>query len=97
MLVLLKNLHLLLNSLTLCSQIAIQVGRYIVTMMGTGVILAVGFQLSGKHKQLYREKLVPLHLLCGRYFLKGINLSNQIFHIMKQEFCAYLMKAEICR
>ncbi|KAM6598581.1 hypothetical protein CsatA_018190 [Cannabis sativa] len=30
------------------SSIAVQIGRYIVTMMSTGVILGVGFQLSGK-------------------------------------------------
>ena len=29
------------------SSIAIQIGRYIVTMMSTGVILAIGFQMSG--------------------------------------------------
>ncbi|PKI60273.1 hypothetical protein CRG98_019328 [Punica granatum] len=34
------------------SSIAVQVGRYIVTMMGTGVILAVGFQLSGGDPQM---------------------------------------------
>ncbi|KAK4761918.1 hypothetical protein SAY87_029802 [Trapa incisa] len=34
------------------SSIAIQMGRYIVTMMGTGVILAVGFQLSGGDPQM---------------------------------------------
>ncbi|XP_044464337.1 probable chlorophyll(ide) b reductase NYC1, chloroplastic [Mangifera indica] len=32
--------------------IAIQIGRYIVTMMSTGVILAVGFQLSGGDSQM---------------------------------------------
>lgn len=34
------------------SKIAIQIGRYIVTMMSTGVILGVGFQLSGGDSQL---------------------------------------------
>ncbi|RYR57424.1 hypothetical protein Ahy_A05g023164 isoform A [Arachis hypogaea] len=34
------------------SSIAIQIGRYIVTMMSTGVILAVGFQMSGGDSQL---------------------------------------------
>lgn len=34
------------------SSIAVQIGRYIVTMMSTGVILAVGFQLSGGDSQL---------------------------------------------
>ncbi|EXB79941.1 putative chlorophyll(ide) b reductase NYC1 [Morus notabilis] len=34
------------------SSIAIQIGRYIVTMMSTGVILGVGFQLSGGDNQL---------------------------------------------
>lgn len=29
------------------SQAAVQIGRYIVTMMSTGVVLAVGFQMSG--------------------------------------------------
>ncbi|KAK4604178.1 hypothetical protein RGQ29_012614 [Quercus rubra] len=32
--------------------IALQVGRYIITMMSTGVILAVGFQLSGGDSQM---------------------------------------------
>ncbi|OAY53758.1 probable chlorophyll(ide) b reductase NYC1, chloroplastic isoform X1 [Manihot esculenta] len=34
------------------SSIAIQIGRYIVTMMSTGVILAIGFQLSGGDSQM---------------------------------------------
>ncbi|KAF5748588.1 hypothetical protein HS088_TW04G00546 [Tripterygium wilfordii] len=34
------------------SSIALQVGRYIVTMMSTGVVLAVGFQLSGGDSQM---------------------------------------------
>lgn len=34
------------------SLIAVQIGRYIVTMMSTGVILAVGFQLSGGDSQM---------------------------------------------
>nr|QIC54087.1 chlorophyll b reductase [Paeonia lactiflora] len=34
------------------SSIAVQIGRYIVTMMSTGVILAVGFQLSCGDSQL---------------------------------------------
>uniref|UniRef100_A0A2P2K3N3 chlorophyll(ide) b reductase n=3 Tax=Rhizophora mucronata TaxID=61149 RepID=A0A2P2K3N3_RHIMU len=34
------------------SSIAIQIGRYIVTMMSTGVILAIGFQLSGGDCQM---------------------------------------------
>lgn len=34
------------------SSIAIQIGRYIVTMMSTGVVLAVGFQLSGGDSQM---------------------------------------------
>ncbi|XP_002514298.2 probable chlorophyll(ide) b reductase NYC1, chloroplastic isoform X1 [Ricinus communis] len=34
------------------SSIALQIGRYIVTMMSTGVILAVGFQLSGGDSQM---------------------------------------------
>ncbi|PON49867.1 Short-chain dehydrogenase/reductase [Trema orientale] len=34
------------------SSIAIQIGRYIVTMMSTGVILGVGFQLSGGDSQM---------------------------------------------
>ncbi|KAF2304867.1 hypothetical protein GH714_039214 [Hevea brasiliensis] len=34
------------------SLIAIQIGRYIVTMMSTGVILAVGFHLSGGDSQM---------------------------------------------
>jgi hypothetical protein len=29
------------------NKIAVQIGRYIVTMMSTGVILAIGFQMSG--------------------------------------------------
>ncbi|CAL0332527.1 unnamed protein product [Lupinus luteus] len=32
--------------------IAIQIGRYIVTMMSTGVILAIGFQMSGGDSQM---------------------------------------------
>lgn len=35
-----------------CSSAAVQIGRYIVTMMSTGVILAIGFQLSGGDSQL---------------------------------------------
>ncbi|PRQ46555.1 putative chlorophyll(ide) b reductase [Rosa chinensis] len=35
-----------------CSSAAVQIGRYIVTMMSTGVILAIGFQLSGGDGQL---------------------------------------------
>ncbi|KAM1155376.1 hypothetical protein ACFX13_026868 [Malus domestica] len=31
----------------ICQSAAVQIGRYIVTMMSTGVILAIGFQLSG--------------------------------------------------
>lgn len=34
------------------SSIAIQIGRYIVTMMSTGVILATGFQMSGGDSQM---------------------------------------------
>lgn len=34
------------------SSIAVQVGRYIITMMSTGVILGVGFQLSGGDSQM---------------------------------------------
>ncbi|KAK9269589.1 hypothetical protein L1049_001365 [Liquidambar formosana] len=34
------------------SSCAIQIGRYIVTMMSTGVILAVGFQMSGGNSQM---------------------------------------------
>ncbi|KAI4350855.1 hypothetical protein L6164_005262 [Bauhinia variegata] len=34
------------------SLIAVQIGRYIVTMMSTGVILAVGFQMSGGDSQM---------------------------------------------
>ncbi|MED6113965.1 putative chlorophyll(ide) b reductase nyc1, chloroplastic, variant 3 [Stylosanthes scabra] len=34
------------------SSIAIQIGRYIVTMMSTGVILAIGFQMSGGDSQM---------------------------------------------
>lgn len=34
------------------SSIAIQIGRYIVTMMSTGVVLALGFQLSGGDSQM---------------------------------------------
>ncbi|XP_028774037.1 probable chlorophyll(ide) b reductase NYC1, chloroplastic [Neltuma alba] len=34
------------------SSIAVQIGRYIVTMMSTGVILAIGFQMSGGDSQL---------------------------------------------
>ncbi|KAE9586029.1 putative chlorophyll(ide) b reductase [Lupinus albus] len=34
------------------SVIAIQIGRYIVTMMSTGVILAIGFQMSGGDSQM---------------------------------------------
>ncbi|XP_058763262.1 probable chlorophyll(ide) b reductase NYC1, chloroplastic [Vicia villosa] len=34
------------------SKIAIQIGRYIVTMMSTGVILAIGFQMSGGDSQM---------------------------------------------
>ncbi|KAJ8749837.1 hypothetical protein K2173_013240 [Erythroxylum novogranatense] len=34
------------------SSMALQIGRYIVTMMSTGVILAVGFQLSGGDSQM---------------------------------------------
>ncbi|KAK7314470.1 hypothetical protein VNO77_32995 [Canavalia gladiata] len=36
----------------LLSSIAIQIGRYIVTMMSTGVILAIGFQMSGGDSQM---------------------------------------------
>ncbi|KAK9947687.1 hypothetical protein M0R45_003300 [Rubus argutus] len=35
-----------------CSSAAVQIGRYIVTMMSTGVILTIGFQLSGGDSQL---------------------------------------------
>ncbi|XP_057447135.1 probable chlorophyll(ide) b reductase NYC1, chloroplastic isoform X2 [Lotus japonicus] len=34
------------------SSIAVQIGRYIVTMMSTGVILAIGFQMSGGDNQM---------------------------------------------
>lgn len=34
------------------SKIAVQIGRYIVTMMSTGVILAIGFQMSGGDSQM---------------------------------------------
>ncbi|KAB8849526.1 hypothetical protein FH972_026770 [Carpinus fangiana] len=34
------------------SSIAVQVGRYIITMMSTGVILAIGFQMSGGDSQM---------------------------------------------
>ncbi|KAK3210720.1 hypothetical protein Dsin_015426 [Dipteronia sinensis] len=34
------------------SSIAVQIGRYIVTMMSTGVVLGVGFQLSGGDSQM---------------------------------------------
>ncbi|PNS93297.2 hypothetical protein POPTR_018G081200v4 [Populus trichocarpa] len=34
------------------SSAALQIGRYIVTMMSTGVVLAVGFQLSGGDSQM---------------------------------------------
>jgi hypothetical protein len=42
----LVNISSTFNS-SLMIQAAIQIGRYIVTMMSTGVVLAVGFQLSG--------------------------------------------------
>ncbi|KAM0969529.1 hypothetical protein FF1_017785 [Malus domestica] len=35
-----------------CQSAAVQIGRYIVTMMSTGVILAIGFQLSGGDSDL---------------------------------------------
>ncbi|XP_050369237.1 probable chlorophyll(ide) b reductase NYC1, chloroplastic [Argentina anserina] len=35
-----------------CSSAAVQIGRYIVTMMSTGVVLTIGFQLSGGDSQL---------------------------------------------
>ncbi|KAJ7973867.1 Chlorophyll(Ide) b reductase [Quillaja saponaria] len=34
------------------SSIAVQIGRYIVTLMSTGVILAIGFQMSGGDSQM---------------------------------------------
>ncbi|XP_062149229.1 probable chlorophyll(ide) b reductase NYC1, chloroplastic isoform X2 [Alnus glutinosa] len=40
------------NALAKVEEIAIQVGRYIITMMSTGVILAIGFQMSGGDSQM---------------------------------------------
>ncbi|MED6113552.1 putative chlorophyll(ide) b reductase nyc1, chloroplastic [Stylosanthes scabra] len=45
------------------SSIAIQIGRYIVTMMSTGVILAIGFQMSGGDSQM--EELIWYSWLGG--------------------------------
>ncbi|KAG7023584.1 putative chlorophyll(ide) b reductase NYC1, chloroplastic [Cucurbita argyrosperma subsp. argyrosperma] len=43
---------LMANMEGLISSAALQIGRYIVTMMSTGVVLAVGFQLSGGDSQM---------------------------------------------
>ncbi|KAL0559519.1 hypothetical protein IC582_004132 [Cucumis melo] len=43
---------LMANMEGLLSSAAVQIGRYIVTMMSTGVVLAVGFQLSGGDSQM---------------------------------------------
>ncbi|OIW08907.1 hypothetical protein TanjilG_05883 [Lupinus angustifolius] len=44
--------HALVKVEEVLSVIAIQIGRYIVTMMSTGVILAIGFQMSGGDSQM---------------------------------------------
>ncbi|WCJ42474.1 NAD(P)-binding Rossmann-fold superfamily protein [Euphorbia peplus] len=50
--------------------VALQIGRYIVTMMSTGVILSVGFQLSGGDSQL--------HTLIWYSWLGGIIIGTMI-------------------
>ncbi|KAJ4959158.1 hypothetical protein NE237_026269 [Protea cynaroides] len=50
--------------------IATQIGRYVVTMMSTGVILAVGFQLSGGDSQM--------HTLIWYSWLGGIIIGTMI-------------------
>ncbi|KAK9914430.1 hypothetical protein M0R45_038211 [Rubus argutus] len=53
-----------------CSSAAVQIGRYIVTMMSTGVILTIGFQLSGGDSQLNA-------LVCGSRRGLGKALSRE--------------------
>ncbi|KAL5572657.1 hypothetical protein UlMin_022254 [Ulmus minor] len=62
------------------SSMAIQFGRYIVTMMSTGVILAVGFQLSGGDSQL--------NTLIWYSWLGGIIIGTMIgANLVLEEHC----------
>ncbi|KAF4354478.1 hypothetical protein G4B88_019947 [Cannabis sativa] len=62
------------------SSIAVQIGRYIVTMMSTGVILGVGFQLSGGDSQM--------HTLIWYSWLGGIIIGTMIgANMVLEEHC----------
>ena len=51
----------LYSLISFSSQVATQVGRYVITMMSSGVVLAVGFQLSGQSYTLLVQS-TALHL-----------------------------------
>ncbi|KAL6331134.1 hypothetical protein AAG906_009562 [Vitis piasezkii] len=62
------------------SSIAVQIGRYIVTMMSTGVILAIGFQLSGGDSQM--------NALIWYSWLGGIIIGTMIgANLVLEEHC----------
>ncbi|XP_061993388.1 probable chlorophyll(ide) b reductase NYC1, chloroplastic [Rosa rugosa] len=63
-----------------CSSAAVQIGRYIVTMMSTGVILTIGFQLSGGDSQL--------NALVWYSWLGGIIIGTMIgSNLVLEEHC----------
>lgn len=65
---------------TVLSSIAIQIGRYIVTMMSTGVILGIGFQLSGGDSQM--------DTLIWYSWLGGIIIGTMIgANMVLEEYC----------
>ncbi|XP_015898313.3 probable chlorophyll(ide) b reductase NYC1, chloroplastic isoform X1 [Ziziphus jujuba] len=62
------------------NSIAVQIGRYIVTMMSTGVVLAIGFQMSGGDSQM--------HTLIWYSWLGGIIIGTMIgSNMVLEEHC----------
>lgn len=75
---LLWNIDDLYSLISFSSQVATQVGRYVITMMSSGVVLAVGFQLSGQsYTLLVQSTALPLYssfLLVSYKALVGFQL-----------------------
>ncbi|GAV82107.1 adh_short domain-containing protein [Cephalotus follicularis] len=75
-----ENSKAVANLEEIFSLIAVQIGRYIVTMMSTGVILAVGFLLSGGDSQM--------NTLVWYSWLGGIIIGTMIgANIVLDEHC----------
>lgn len=74
-------------------QMALHVGRYIVTMMGTGVILLTGFQLSGSILNLL---YIGVYVIIWMRFC-GDDLQLALMKYERVLICANFVKVEMVK